>query len=103
MTNFVPTKRNLQTLLFCFHLKKSAAESQQMLMVIIYTPSISTCEYWLRRYKKVIFDTEDKEYPCQSKKFEDEEALLEQNSNQTQEKLAKSLNVDRSTISFEGH
>ena len=31
MSNFVPTKRNLQEdLLFCFHLKKSVAKSQRM-------------------------------------------------------------------------
>ena len=37
----------------------------------------------------------------QSKKFEDEEveALLNQDSSQTQEKLAESLNVDQSMIS----
>jgi len=104
MSNFVPTKRNLrEALLFCFHLKKSAAESQRMLSEAYgdYTPSISTCEYWFRRYKKGDFDTEDKERPGQPKKFEDEkvEALLDQDPSQTQEELAESLNVDRSTIS----
>ncbi|KAG5339255.1 ANR17 protein, partial [Acromyrmex charruanus] len=42
---------------------------------------------------------EDKECQGQSKKFEDEEvvALLDQDPSQTQEELAESLNVDRST------
>ncbi|XP_018404587.1 PREDICTED: tyrosine-protein kinase receptor torso-like [Cyphomyrmex costatus] len=64
-----------------------------------FTPLILTCEYWFRRYKKGNFDTEDKERPGQSKKFEDKEveALLDEDPSQTQE-LAKSLNVDRSTI-----
>ncbi|EGI64490.1 Mariner Mos1 transposase [Acromyrmex echinatior] len=84
MPNFVPTKRNLrEALLFCFHLKKSAVESQRMLSEacdnINYTSSISI---------------------CQPKKFEEEEmkALFDQDRDQTQEELAESLNVDRSTI-----
>ncbi|KAG5317870.1 MOS1T transposase, partial [Pseudoatta argentina] len=88
MSNFVPTKRNFRTaLLFCFYLKKRAVESQQMLSEAYgdYTPSISTREYWFRRYKKV----EDEKV----------ETLLDQNPNQTQEELAESLNIDRSTIS----
>ena len=103
MLNFVPTKRNLrEALLFCFHLKKSAAENQRMLGIYSdYTPSISTCEYWFRRYKKDNFDTKDKERSGQPKKFEDEkmEALLDQDLNQTQEEFVESLNVDQSTIS----
>jgi [histone H3]-lysine36 N-dimethyltransferase SETMAR len=104
MSKFVPTKRNLrEALLFCFHLKKSVAESQRMLSEAYgdYAPSISTCEYWFRRYKKGDFDTEDKERPGQPKKFGDEEleALLDQDPSQTQEELAESLIVDRSTIS----
>jgi len=44
---------------------------------------------------------EDKEHPDQPEKFKDEEmeALLDQDPNQTQEELAESLNVNRSTIS----
>ena len=99
------TKRNLrETLLFCFHLKKSfAVESQRMLLEAYgdYTPSISTCEYWFRCYKKGDFDTEDKECPGQPKKFEDEEieVLLDQDLSQTQAELAEFLNIDRATIS----
>ena len=97
MSNFVPIKRNLrEALLFCFHLKKSAAESQRILSEVCgnYTPSISTCQYWFRRYKKG--DTEDKERSGQPKKFKDEEmeALLDQDPSQMQEELAESLNVD---------
>jgi len=59
-----------------------------------YIPSISTCEYWFRCYKKDNFDTD------QPKKFEHEkmEALLNQDPNQTQEELAESLNVNRSNF-----
>ena len=90
-----------KALLFCFHLKKSAAESQRMLSEAYgdYISSISTCEYWVWRYKKDDFDMEDKEHVGQPKKFENEKvkALLDQDPSQTQE-LTESLNVDRSTI-----
>ena len=51
--------------------------------------------------KKGDFDTKDKEHPGQPKKFENEKvkALFGQDPSQTQEELAESLNVDRSTIS----
>ena len=78
----MPTKRNLrEALLFCFYLKKSAAD---------YTSFISTRKYF-RHYKKGDLDTEDKERPGQPKKFEDEdvEALLDQDPSQTQEELAE--------------
>ncbi|EGI59857.1 Mariner Mos1 transposase, partial [Acromyrmex echinatior] len=48
ISNFVPTKRNLrEALLFYFHLKKNAAESQRMLSEAYgnYIPSVSTYEY----------------------------------------------------------
>ena len=84
-------------MLFCFHLKKNATENQRMLPEAYgdYTPSISTCEYWFRRYKKGDFDR--RQLPDQPKKFEDEkvEALFDQEPSQTQEKLAESLNVDQ--------
>lgn len=57
--------------------------------------------YWFRRDEEGNFDTEDTKRPGQSKKIEDEEMepLLKEDSSQTQEEVAKSLNVDRSTIS----
>lgn len=104
MSTFVPTKRNLrEALLFCFHLKKSAAESHRMLVEAYAdnAPSISTCEKWYQRFKSGDFDTEDKERSGQPKKFEDVEleALLEEDSSQTQEELAISLNVTQAAIS----
>ena len=77
-------------------MKKSVVESQRIQSEAYgdYTPSISTCKYWFRHYKKGDFNTEDKERPGQSKKFGDEEleALLDQDPTQTQEELAESLN-----------
>lgn len=104
MSTFVPTKRHLrEALLFCFHLKKSTGESQEMLMDAYgnRSPSISTCEYWFRRFKRGNFGTEDNARPGQPRKVEDAdlEVLLNQDKTQAQEELAKSLEVDRSTIS----
>jgi len=95
---FCTNNHNLrEVLLFRFHLKKSAAKSQQILSEAYgdYTTSISTCEYFWR-YKKG--DREGKKRPDQPKKFEDEEveALLDQEQSQTeQEKLVESLNVNQ--------
>ena len=50
MSTFVPTKPNLrEALLFCFNLKKSAAEGHRLLCED--APSIKTCEYWFWRFK----------------------------------------------------
>jgi len=70
-----------------------------------YTPSISTCEYWFRCYKKGDFDgRQETSRPVEKiwrsgRKFEEVEASLNQDSNQKQEEFAKSLNINRSTIS----
>lgn len=103
MSTFEPTKRNLrEALLFCFHLKKSAAAARSLLEEAYggHTPSISTCEYWFRRFKSGDFDTDDKERSGQPKKFEDEEleALLDEDPCQTLQELSKSLGVDLSTV-----
>jgi len=65
-----------------------------------YTSSISTCEYWFRRYKKDDFDAEDEERPGQPKKFEDEkvETFFDQNARKTC-RIIIYINVERSTIS----
>ena len=64
MSTFVPTKQHLrEALLFCFNLKKSAAEGHRLICEAYgeHAPSIKTCEDWLRRFKSGDFDTSDKE------------------------------------------
>lgn len=98
---FVPSKRHLrEVLLFCFHLKKSAAESRRMIFDAYgeHAPSSSACEFWFRRFKNGDFSTDDKDRPGQPRKFEDEE-LDELDSSQTSQELADSLNVSQATIS----
>lgn len=104
MSNFVPTKRHLrEALLFCFHLKKSAAASHKLLVEAYgaHALSLSTCKFWIRRFKSGDFDTEDKERSGQPKKLEDAEleSLLDEDPCQTQGKLAESLGVTQQSIS----
>ena len=65
-----------------------------------YSPLIKTCGYWFRRFKSGDFDTEDNERPDYPKKIEEEEleTLLDEDPCQTQDEMAESLGVDRSTI-----
>lgn len=59
-------------------------------------PSIKTCEYWFRQFKK-----KDKERWGQAKKFEDEELqeILDRNPARTLKKLAGLLDVRQNTVS----
>lgn len=67
-----------------------------------HAPSISTCEYWFRRFKSGDFDTSDKEREGRPATFKDAEleALLDQDPCQTQEELAESLGVTQQAISL---
>lgn len=103
MTKFVPNKQHLrESLLFCFNLKKNAAQSQCLLEEAYGEGILSktTCNEWFSRFKAGVFNVYGKERSRQPKKFEDEqlEDLLEQGSTQTQQQLAETLNVDRSTV-----
>lgn len=104
MSNFVPTKRHFrEVLLFCFNLKKTAAEAHRMLVEAYgdHAPTDKSCREWFRRFKNGDFSVEDKERPGQPKKFEDEEleTLLDEDPCQIQEELAKSLGVTQAAIS----
>ncbi|KYM99711.1 Pleiotropic regulator 1 [Cyphomyrmex costatus] len=104
MSNFVPKKEHLrEVLLFCFNLKKSAAESHRLLVEAYGEHALSetTCRDWFRKFKNNDFDVNDKKRSGQPKKFEDEEleALLQDDSCQTLKQLSEILNVDVSTVS----
>lgn len=104
MSTFVPTEHNLrEALIFCFNLKKSAADGHRLLREAYgeHAPSIKACEYWFRRFKSGNFDISDKERIGRPVKFEDAdlEALLDQDSCQTQKELAETLGVAQQTIS----
>lgn len=97
-------KKHLRrALLFCFDLKKSAAESHRMLVKAYGNDALSvrSCSWWFQRFKAGNFDVNDKEPENRPKKFENVElqALLDENNAQTQEELADQLGVTAASIS----
>ena len=104
MSKFVPNKEHSRTaLIFCFHLKKTAAESYRLLREAYgeHAPSQDTCERWFRRFKSGDFDVADKEHGKPSKRYEDVElqALLDEDDSQTQKQLAEQLSVSQQAVS----
>lgn len=65
-----------------------------------HAPSKTTCEDWVKRFRRGDFDVDDKERSGRPTTFEDTElqALLDQDDTQTQEKLAEALNITRRGI-----
>ncbi|GFT00898.1 mariner Mos1 transposase [Trichonephila clavipes] len=104
MSAYEPKSRHLrEVLIFCFNMKKSAAEAHRMLSNTYGEAAISerTCREWFQRFKNGDFDVEDQHGGGREKVFEDTEleALLDQNSCQTQQELAGSLGVTQQAIS----
>ena len=104
MSKFVPEKEHLQhVLLFLFNQKKKAVESHRVLVETYgeHAPSIRTCETWFRQFKSGDFNVKDSERSGRPQKCENEqlEVLLEDDPTQTQQQLAKALNVSQETIS----
>lgn len=104
MSNLAQEKREMRTaLLFCYRLKKTAAEAHRLLVEAYGDNALSktTCRDWFRRFKTGDLDVEDKERSGQPKKFEDIEmqVLLYENAAQTQKQLAEQLGVSNATIS----
>ena len=97
MSVYEPNSRHLrEVLIFCFNMKKTVAEAHRMLSNTYGEAAISerTCREWFQRFKNGDFDVEDR-HSGREKVFEDAEleALLEQDSCQNQEELARSLGV----------
>jgi len=105
MENFgnLRKKQHLQkVLLGNYFSNKTAAESLRLLVETYGENALSKtqCCEWFSRFKNDDYDIKDKERTGQPKRFVDEEleALLDQDSSQTQEKLAESLEVDCSAV-----
>ena len=64
-------------------------------------PTDKSCREWFRCFKNGDFSVEDKPRCGQPKKFEDKEweALLDEDSTQTQEELADILEVTQQAVS----
>ena len=104
ISSFVPNKRHLrEVLIYLFHLKKSAAEAHRSLVEVYGDAALSerSCREWFQKFKNGEFDVEDKEREGRPVKFEDAEleALLDQDSCQTEEQLVESLEVTQQAIS----
>ena len=104
MSVFEPNSRNLrEVLFFSFHLEKTAAEAHPMLSSTYGEAALSerTCREWFQRFKNSNFYVVDRHGGGKEKIFEETvlEALLAEDSCQTQEELAESLGVTQQAIS----
>jgi len=103
MSSFEPNKHHLQELIYFFNLKKSAAEAHRLLVEAYGETALSerSCREWFQKFKNGEFDVEDKERSGRPKVYEDAEleALLDEDSCQTQEALALTLGVTQPAIS----
>ena len=105
MSNFVPGNYDLRTaLIFCYHLKKTAAESHRMLVEAYGEHALgkSQCFEWFKQFRSGNFDVRNEERGRPPKKFQDSElqALLDEDDAQTQQQLADQLNVTREAVSI---
>lgn len=105
MSSFLPKKEHMrEALLFCFNLKKSAADSHRMLLEAYSnsTLSESTCRDWFHRFKDENYDLSDKKRENRPKKVEDNQlqALLDEDDTQSQKMLAKQLGDTQAAISL---
>ncbi len=95
------------SMLFCFKLKKNAAEATEMINSAWGDNSVgaSTVRKWFARFRENNFCLEDETRPGAEKKFEDEElqSLLDENPCQTQTELAEQLGVTHQAISVRLH
>ena len=90
-----------EALLFCFNLKKSAAESHRMLVEAYGDNASSTCRDWFRRFNDDNFDLSDKKRKNRPKKVEDcqLQALLDEDDTQSQKMFAEQLSASQAAIS----
>ncbi|UYV76621.1 SETMAR [Cordylochernes scorpioides] len=86
-----------EVLLFAFNWKKSATEAHRMLEEVHgnHALSKSQCYRWFKKFQSGDFELDNEPRGKPRQKFEDAElqALLDDDSTQTQEKLAKQLQV----------
>jgi len=101
----VPGNYDLRTaLIFCYHLKKIAAESHRMPVETYGEHALgkSQCFEWFKKFKSGDFDVRNEERGKPPKKFKDSQlqALLNEDDAQTQQQLADQLNVTREAVSI---
>ncbi|UYV77993.1 SETMAR [Cordylochernes scorpioides] len=93
-----------EVLLFAFNWKKSAIEAHRMLEEVYgdYALSKSQCYRWFKKFQSGDFELDNEPRGKPPQKFEDAElqALLDEDSTQTQEKLSKQLQVSQGAVSL---
>ncbi|UYV72294.1 SETMAR [Cordylochernes scorpioides] len=91
-------------LLFAFNLKKSATEAHRMLEEVYgdHALSKSQCYRWFKKFQSGDFKLDNEPRGKPPRKFEEAElqALLDEDSTQTLEKLAKQLQVSQGAVSL---
>ncbi|UYV83507.1 RNASEH2A [Cordylochernes scorpioides] len=90
-----------EVLFFAFNWKKSATEAHRMLEEVYGDHALkSQCDRWFKKFQSGDFelDNEPREKPPQKFEDADLQALLDEDSTQTQEKLAKQLQVYLDTV-----
>ena len=105
MSSFLPDKKHMrQVLLFCFNLKKSAAESHRMIVETYGDSALSktTCRDWFRKFQGGNFDLSDNEWGNRPRAVEHHQlqALLDEDVTQSQKMLAEQLCVTQPAISM---
>jgi len=94
-----------EALLFCFNLKKSAADSHRMLVEVYGDNALSetTCRDWFRRFNDDNFDLSDKKRENRPRKVEDCQLQALLDDIQSQKMLAEQLGVSQAAISMRLH
>ncbi|UYV77264.1 hypothetical protein LAZ67_15000282 [Cordylochernes scorpioides] len=96
-----------EVLLFAFNWKKSASEAHRMLEEVYsdHALSKSQCYRWFKKFQSGDFELDNELHRKPPQKFEDAElqALLDEDSTQMQEKLAKQLQVSQGAVSLRFH
>ena len=96
----MPNNEHSRTvLIFCFHLKKTVAESYRLFREAYgeHSPSQDTCKRCFQRFKIGDFEIADKEHGKPSWKFENLE-LLDEDDSQTQKQLTEQLGVSQQVV-----
>ncbi|UYV68796.1 hypothetical protein LAZ67_6000885 [Cordylochernes scorpioides] len=95
-----------EVLLFAFNWKKSATEAHRMLEEVYsdHALSKSQCYRWFKKFQSGDFELDNEPHGKPPQKFEDAElqALLDEDSTQMQEKLAKQLQVSQGDVDKSG-
>ncbi|UYV60810.1 SETMAR [Cordylochernes scorpioides] len=93
-----------EVLLFAFNWKKSATEAHRMLEEVYgeHALSKSQCYRWFKKFQSGDLKLDNESHGKLLQKFEEAEllALLDEDSTQTQEKLAKQLQVSQGAVSL---